>query len=70
MRVLLVGASSFVGAYEVEELLKHDKYTGGGVVATGRNPKFKDYYKSIDVPYENVDVCNPDTFKKIGRAHV
>lgn len=30
MRVLLVGASSFVGAYEVEELLKHDKYTGGG----------------------------------------
>lgn len=38
---------------------------GGGVVATGRNPKFKDYYKSIDVPYENVDVCNPDTFKKL-----
>lgn len=30
MKVLLVGALSFVGAYEAEELLKYEKYTKGG----------------------------------------
>ena len=35
----------------------------GGVVGTGRNPVFKEYYERvIGIPYYNVDVCKPESF--------
>jgi UDP-glucose 4-epimerase len=39
----------------------------GGVVATGRNPRFSQHYKNLGVPYYKVDVCNPDSFKVLDK---
>lgn len=37
---IIIGASSFIGVYTVEEFLKQ----GAKVVVTGRNNKFKEHY--------------------------
>ena len=62
MNILIIGASSFIGAYQVEQLINTPDFVGG-VVGTGRNPRFRDYYESIGVPYYNIDVCDYDSFK-------
>lgn len=61
MKYLVIGGSSFIGAYTIHELLDR----GFEVVATGRNPKFKEYYKNLGVPYEIVDINNIDSFSNI-----
>lgn len=40
----------------------NEHFWGGGIVCTGRNPRFKEYYGSISIPYCNVDVCNYESF--------
>ncbi len=66
MKVLVVGASSFVGVYQVEEMMKETS-KWGGVVGTGRNPRFKEHYEERGVPYYNIDICNPESFKVLDK---
>ena len=58
MRYLVIGGSSFIGVYTVDELLKR----GHDVVATGRNQKFAKHYEELGVPYVAVDMTNPKSF--------
>lgn len=46
-KCLVIGASSFIGVYTVQAFLD----AGYEVVATGRNQRFADHYKSLGVPY-------------------
>lgn len=64
MNTLMIGGSSFVGAYSIEELYSKGNFRGG-VVATGRNPKFKKYYESLGIPYFNVDICDKKSFNQL-----
>jgi UDP-glucose 4-epimerase len=58
MRYLVIGGSSFIGVYTVDELLSR----GHEVVATGRNPRFTKHYETLGVPYVNIDMTEPVSF--------
>lgn len=54
---IIIGASSFIGVYTVDEFLKQ----GCEVVVTGRKNKFKAHYDSLGVEYINLDLtCKKD----------
>ena len=55
-KCLVVGASSFIGAYVVEALLDEDYI----VVGTGRNPRFAKHYRDLGVGYIPFDLDNPE----------
>lgn len=63
---LLIGATSFIGVYTVDEFLKR----GCEIAVTGRNDKFKEYYESIGVKYYNLDLRNKDDFEKLPKTDV
>ena len=42
----------------------------GGVISTGRNPKFKAYYDKLGVPYELVDLRKPESFSVLDKYDV
>ena len=46
---IIIGASSFIGVYTVEEFLKQ----GCKVAVTGRKNKFKEHYDALGVEYYN-----------------
>lgn len=50
--VIVVGGSSFVGAYTVQALIE----AGHDVLATGRNPRFARHYASLGVDYVQYDL--------------
>lgn len=54
-KCLVVGASSFIGAYVVGALLD----AGYDVVGTGRNPRFAKHYRELDVEYVPFDLNDP-----------
>lgn len=54
-KCLVVGASSFIGAYVVEALLDANY----DVVGTGRNPRFAKYYQDLGVEYVPFDLDDP-----------
>ena len=54
-RCLVVGASSFIGAYVVDALLD----AGYDVVGTGRNPRFAEHYRGLGVEYVPFDLDDP-----------
>lgn len=56
--VIVIGASSFIGVYTVDLLLRE----GYDVLATGRNPKFRDYYANKGVKYIEIDICKKEDF--------
>lgn len=58
---LIIGATSFIGVYVVEELLKHDC----SVAVTGRHNKFREYYEQKNIKYYNVDLTREDDFKQL-----
>lgn len=58
---IVIGASSFIGVYMVEELLKQKSE----VVGTGRNDKFRKHYEALGVKYINLDLTNKEDFKKL-----
>lgn len=58
MRYLVIGGSSFLGVYVVDELLAR----GNDVVATGRNKRFSDHYAKRGVEYKMLDICDSDSF--------
>lgn len=58
---IIIGASSFIGVYTVEELLKQKCE----VIVTGRNNKFKEHYDNLGVKYINLDLTNEQDFEKL-----
>lgn len=63
---ILIGASSFIGVYTVDEFLKQ----GCEVVVTGRNNKFKEHYDELGVQYINLDLTNASDFEKLPTENV
>jgi UDP-glucose 4-epimerase len=61
LKVLVTGATGFVGTYLVDHLVKE----GVEVVATGRRKDGEEYYKSIGVPFANVDITKIGDFAKL-----
>ena len=59
--IIVIGASSFIGVYTVEELMNQ----GCKVLVTGRNNKFREHYKSLGVEYINLDLTIKGDFKKL-----
>lgn len=64
--IIVIGASSFIGVYTVEELLNQ----GCEVVVTGRNNKFKEHYDKLGVKYINLDLANAADFEKLPKENV
>lgn len=54
-KCLVIGASSFIGAYVVDALLD----AGYEVVGTGRNRRFADHYRKLGVEYIPLDLDDP-----------
>ena len=48
--VIVIGASSFIGVYTVEELLKQ----GYEAFVTGRMDRFREHYEKLGVQYINL----------------
>lgn len=63
---IVIGASSFLGVYTVEEFLKHDCE----VIVTGRNNKFKEHYDKLGVEYFNLDITKPEMFDALPKSGV
>lgn len=63
---IIIGASSFIGVYTVEEFLKR----GEKVLVTGRNDKFKKYYDRLGVQYINLDLVNKRDFMQLPKNGV
>lgn len=57
-KCLVIGASSFIGAYVVDALLE----AGYFVVGTGRNRRFADHYRRLGVEYRPFDLDSPSGF--------
>lgn len=55
-KCLVIGATSFIGVYLVNELLARDYL----VVATGRNLSFKRYFEDLGVEYYYLDLDHPN----------
>ena len=64
--VVVIGASSFIGVYTVEELLKQNCK----VLVTGRNNKFKEHYEKLGVEYINLDLTNKNDFERLPKKNV
>ena len=58
---LVIGASSFIGVYVVDELLKNNCK----VIVTGRNNEFLNYYKEKGVEFYNLDLTKKEEYKKL-----
>lgn len=58
---IIIGASSFIGVYTVDEFIKQ----GCKVVVTGRKNKFKDHYDELGVRYINLDLTNEEDFEHL-----
>lgn len=64
MNVLIIGGSSFIGTYLIEQLVQSSAFSGK-IVATGRNERFKKIYEKLGVPYVYVDVCDESTLENL-----
>lgn len=58
---VIIGASSFIGVYTATYFAEQQEK----VLVTGRNNKFKEYYDSLGVTYVNLDLTEPNDFKKL-----
>lgn len=63
---IIIGASSFIGVYTVDEFLKQ----GCEVLVTGRNNKFKEHYDALGVAYVNLDLTKKEDFEKLPKKGV
>ncbi|WP_320128747.1 NAD(P)-dependent oxidoreductase [uncultured Sphaerochaeta sp.] len=64
--IIVIGASSFIGIYVVEELLKQKCE----VIVTGRNNKFKEHYDNLGVKYINLDLMIKSDFNKLPTRNI
>lgn len=58
---IIIGASSFIGVHTVDEFLRQ----GCEIVVTGRNNKFREHYKKLNVKYINLDLTNKNDFENL-----
>lgn len=63
---IIIGASSFIGVYTVDEFLQQ----GCDVVVTGRKNKFKKHYDELGVKYINLDLTNEADFESLPKDGV
>ena len=63
---LVIGASSFIGVYVVDELLKNNCK----VIVTGRNNEFYNYYKGKGVDFYNLDLTQKEDFEKLPKEGI
>lgn len=63
---IIIGASSFIGVHTVDEFLRQ----GCEVVVTGRNDKFREHYKKLNVKYINLDLTNKNDFENLPSKNV
>lgn len=56
--IVVIGATSFIGMYTVEELVRHGK----DVVATGRNRRLQPMLEKMGARFQTLDITNPDEF--------
>lgn len=63
---IIIGASSFIGVYTVDEFVKQ----GEKVVVTGRNNKFKEHYDEIGVEYINLNLTKREDFEQLPKEGV
>lgn len=64
--IIVVGATSFIGMYTVEELIKHGKE----VIATGRNERLRPMLEAMGASFVTLDVTKPEDFDKLPSAGV
>jgi len=64
--IVVIGASGFIGAYLVDELI-NKKYK---VLATGRSEAGKSFFKSKGVRFINLDITNSDDFNKLPKTNI
>ncbi len=64
--IVVIGATSFIGMYTIEELTKH----GYNVVGTGRNEKLKSKIESLGASFVSLDITNLADFDKLPRTGV
>lgn len=63
---IIIGASSFIGVYTVDEFIKQNCE----VVVTGRHNKFKEHYDKLGIRYINLDITNKEDFEKLPKEGV
>lgn len=63
---IIIGASSFIGVYTVDEFVKQ----GCDVLVTGRKNKFREHYEKMGVQYVNLDLVNEEDFKQLPTENV
>lgn len=63
---IIIGASSFIGVYTVEEFLKQECE----VIVTGRNNKFKEHYNKLGIKYINLNLQSKEDFDKLPTENV
>lgn len=59
--IIVIGASGFIGAYLISELVDR----GYDVVATGRNQAIEPFFSTLKVQYLNVDITNNNDIEKL-----
>lgn len=64
--IIVIGATSFIGVHTVTELVKQ----GESVLVTGRENRFREYYESMGVMYENLDLDNSEDFARLPKQNV
>lgn len=63
---IVIGASSFIGVYVVDEFLKQ----GCEVLVTGRKDKFREHYSKIGVGYVNLELTDESDFRQLPKEGV
>lgn len=64
--ILVIGATSFIGVYTVDELLRNNKK----VIVAGRNNKMRDYYEKLGVDYINFDLSCEEDYDKLPTKNI
>jgi len=64
--IVIIGGSSFVGAYLVDELISQ----GRKIVVTGRNKNAEKHYKTLGIPYVNLDISNETDYNKLPKENI
>jgi UDP-glucose 4-epimerase len=64
--IVVIGASSFVGTYLVDELVKRGKEVFG----TGLSQKAASYYEARNIPFAKLDLSNKQDFEKLPKNGV
>lgn len=64
--VIVIGATSFIGMYTVDELVK----SGKQVIATGRNERLRPFLEDMGAEFISLDITKPEDFSKLPADNV